>query len=723
MAKPEFAPGIPASRKIQPLPTITSPVTWEFVLQRHRALRAGEHLDMRLGNPSTGHAHSWAMKAWPAAGSGTMAIEQPTHTRQYMDFSGRIGPGYGEGDVTIERREKAEVLKSEADKLKFNLYRGREVEELVLRRTSGRDWVLQNITRHRAAGPGSRLPANKPKYRETSIDKIDHRRQDTILQAKLDGAHVIIDFWKEGQPPRVFSYRVSKTSPTGLINHTPKIKSMLGQTTPKGLQGTILRGEVVGIGPDGRAVPSARTGGMLNANTWTSREMQAQEGDLAVFAFDVISWRGKDVSSQPFSAKSDMLLEAARLAPWLRLPRTASTPAEKKSLLSDIKKNREPTTNEGVIEWQHEKHIPTKAKITREIDVWVREIFKEKGTRGPFAGGFKYSLTKNGPIIGKVGTGMSHELRADMLENPRKYIGLMAKIRVSPESKPGYAPRNPSFVGWHLDQEMKEGIKMASQFNIYMKKNALELSVAVPAAVAAGMGAVSAYDAIRSIGYSRDSRIVGDAIRGIGYETVDSRSYIKKADPTIVPVTSVKDTAEMIKDELIPLIEKRLGRKLDVQESEIMRAAEDMFSMTKNNAAALPGIKKGYVITAPKAVQAILDHEIGHLWDYRKKGLNIARQGEYEHVFNELFWKPTYKMRTYLPETNAWDLAPDSKYKKELEHHALGTYDKGFHIGRRKVTVPIGALAATLALGAHVYHKVMNSPKTRVKAPDFSSKK
>lgn len=729
MAKNEFAPGIPADRKIVPLPVISSPVTWEFVLQRHRARRAGEHLDMRLGNPATGHAHSWAMRSWPPAGSGTKAVEQPTHTRQYMDFSGKIGPGYGEGTVSIERREKAEVLSSGPDKLKFNLYRGRDVEELVLRRLGDKDWLFQNITRHRAAGPGSRLPSKKPKYKETSIDKVDHRNPDTILQAKLDGAHVVIDFWREGQPPRVFSYRVSKASATGLINHTPKIKSMMGQFTPKGLQGTILRGEVIAIGPDGKALPSAHTGGMLNANTWTSREMQ-QEGELVVYAFDVISWRGKDVSSAPFSQKAEMLREATSLAPWLRTPRTASTPAEKKSLLSDIKRNKEPTTNEGVIEWHREKGVPSKAKVTREIDVWVREIFPEKGSREGLAGGFRFSLSKNGPIVGKVGTGMSHELKRDMITNPKKYIGLKARIRVSPDSGSGYAPRNPSFVGWHLDQDLPGEIKMASHGIALARlekmsadepfrrrsdwaprppadstessgsamKHLKNPGVFIPGIAAAALGANAIYDSVKSMGFKKNMKTVVKAIKGIGYETVDSAQYVKKVDPTIIVVDTVEKAEKIVREELIPLIEEDFGQKIEVSDSEVRQVAEEIFKMTKDNAAALPGVHNGYLIVAPKLPQAILDHEIGHIWDFRKKGLNIKNPGQYQHVFHQLFWKPTYKARVYLAETNAWDLSPESKYKKELEHNALGTYDKAFHLQRRSLAIPVGLLLAGMSV-------------------------
>ena len=453
-----MAPTVPAARETQPIPSVTSPVFWEFALQRHDAKRAGAHFDFRLADPM-GHAHSWAFREMPRPGQNILAVQQPTHTRKYMDFAGKIPSGYGAGDVKLVRRERAEIITASADKIRFNLYPGREVEEYVIRRTDGANWLLQNLTRTRASGMGSRLPDGKPKYRETKITKVNPSDQGTTLQAKLDGAHVLFDF--QGTEPRVFSYRTSKRSPTGLIHHTPKVDSVFGQRTPSALQGSVLRGELVALDANGKAIPAARVGGMLNAGVMKSRELQSREGNVVPYAFDVVKWKNKDVSNLPFSEKAKLLDQAHMHAPWLLRPRSASTPAEKRILLQDVQSGREPSTEEGVIEWRSDQSTPRKAKVQRERDVWVRKVFSETGERKGLAGGFEFSLTPNGPVAGRVGSGMSHELKRDLLKNPSRYVGLHAKILTTPAAG-HYAPRSPVFAGWHMEQDMPDNYKVAT---------------------------------------------------------------------------------------------------------------------------------------------------------------------------------------------------------------------------------------------------------------------
>ena len=104
----EFAPGIPDKDRIVDLPTVTSPSKWEFCVHRHDADKRGTHYDLRLGDTTTGNAHSWALPAtWPEPGKSIDIQQQPTHTLAYMDFKGTIPKGlYGSGKVSIKYRQK-----------------------------------------------------------------------------------------------------------------------------------------------------------------------------------------------------------------------------------------------------------------------------------------------------------------------------------------------------------------------------------------------------------------------------------------------------------------------------------------------------------------------------------------------------------------------------------------------------------------------------------------
>lgn len=446
----EFAPGLPSKETMHPIPKVEKPATWEFGVHHHLSEGpAKEHFDLRLGEPGTGHAHSWAMKYWPKPGETRLAIQQPTHTIKYMDFQGRIESGYGKGNVELARRDKTEIVSSSTGHVRFNVYDSKNIEEYLLRRTEDNNWLLKNITATRTAHP--ELPSSKPPYKVLDPAKVDVNNPNTVLQAKIDGAHVLYNFGERGRTADVYSYRPAERA-TGLIEHTQRLPNYYENKTPTALKNSILRGELYAVDDKGKALEPQRIGGILNANVWKSREKQKQEGKLVPVVFDVVKWRGKDVSNEPYAKKRELLEEAVKAAPWLQLPRTADTPEAKKKLFEDIQKRREPSTQEGVIEWHLDKPVPFKAKFREEHDVYIRKVFPEEGKRPGLAGGFQYSLTAKGPIAGKVGTGFSHEVKREMLADPKKYEGVKARVLM----QRGHAGRAPAFVSFDLDQALPE---------------------------------------------------------------------------------------------------------------------------------------------------------------------------------------------------------------------------------------------------------------------------
>lgn len=141
----EFAPGIPAAKKIHPLPTIKKPQTeWILAIQEHKAKRAGKHYDLRLVQPLTDRAHSWALpKArLPKRGDKMLlAVQQPTHKRDYaLHFTGTLPAGYGAGTVTMPIKERVRVLKMTPDRVKFERPNG---EVFNMFRTRGDKWGIK----------------------------------------------------------------------------------------------------------------------------------------------------------------------------------------------------------------------------------------------------------------------------------------------------------------------------------------------------------------------------------------------------------------------------------------------------------------------------------------------------------------------------------------------------------------------------------------------------
>lgn len=460
----EFAPGIPAQKRVSALPRISRDTEnrWMLAVQDHEAARAGRHFDLRLVDPDAGKAHSWAIpKAkLPKPGERQLAVQTFTHTPEYALHFGENKPevipeGYGKGRVRMAVKEPVDVIESNRDMVRFNVYQGKDINEYLLRRTKNDKWMLMNTTVTRTRRPD--IPQSKPAYHDLDPDNVDVTDNDQLMMAKIDGAHntFVLD---AGKPVRVFSYRPTERD-TGVIEHTHRFLPGLQSRVPNHLDGLILRGELFAADPTtGRARDAIETGATLNSGVWKSRERQAHS-PLRAAIFDVARRKGKDVEELPFKQKLDILERVSRSLPFLELPPMARGTKEKVNLMNRIRTGQEPTTREGVVLWPMKGGAPIRAKFRPDYDVYVREVFPEAGARD-LAGGFTYSWTPQGKIQGRVGTGFSHALKKEMLEEPQKFIGRVARVKAldlyrdkENPKKPG-ALRAPAFKDWHLDKNL-----------------------------------------------------------------------------------------------------------------------------------------------------------------------------------------------------------------------------------------------------------------------------
>lgn len=437
----EQAKGIPDLKDFTP-PREARGEMWEYVLHKHDAERAKKHHDLRLGDPTTGRGHSWAFRRFPTPGEKILAVEQPVHTLGYFDFSGKIDSGYGKGEVAIEDRGKAQVLLSSPNLITFNRHSGKGSEEFALVRTDKKNWLLINRTPTKTSYP--HIKQEKPSYKSISGSEYDPGVPGH-LQPKIDAAHVLIDL-QEGKRPRVFSYRPSTLSER-LIQHTWRIPEIAQERVPKGIGHTILRAELYASDKkSGRVLPAQEQSAILNMNADKAREYISSRGlNLKAYAFDV------EKSPRKFLGHSDKLKEIESIStrmPWIVSPETASDEKAKRALFGKIKAGKHLLTSEGAVLWP-EQGKPTKVKLTKETEVYIKNIFPGEGKyRDQAAGGFEYSLHKGGPIVGRVGTGFSDEQRREMKRNPNEWVGRRAIIDALQQYSSG-AFRAPAFKYLH----------------------------------------------------------------------------------------------------------------------------------------------------------------------------------------------------------------------------------------------------------------------------------
>tara|TARA_B100001113_G_C21112732_1_gene623953 strand:+ start:1190 stop:2539 length:1350 start_codon:yes stop_codon:yes gene_type:complete len=432
----EDAKGIPDRSRFVPLPIITEEATWKLNIQFHEADKAGPHYDLRL-NDGSGNAYSWALRSIPTPGQKQLAVEQPTHSKDYMGFSGMIEDGYGKGKVTSQVLEDVEVLESSPGKVLFNRYNGKEVMRYMLKRMGGKQWILFDYT---AQAEDKRIPDKKRKYKEIKINEAVTTDKNEVFAPKIDGAHNVFVL-KPGKRIDVFSYRKSKNLKTR-IDHSYKT-DLYKVRSPKALGETVVRGELYIPGQE-----STTVGGVLNANTWKSREDQKFKGKLDNVIFDIDKFDGKDVTKEPYKKKIGFLKKLEQWIPQLKTPEFAYTQQEKLSLKDKIESGKHPQTDEGLVIYKLDDATPVKAKIKHDYDVMITGVYEAKpGSKyaGNGIGGFVAAPEWNPQVKLQIGSGLNDKIRRDAYQNPNKYIGKWAKVEGAMKYQDSGKIRQPVF--------------------------------------------------------------------------------------------------------------------------------------------------------------------------------------------------------------------------------------------------------------------------------------
>jgi hypothetical protein len=209
------------------------------------------------------------------------------------------------------------------------------------------------------------------------------------------------------------------------------------------------------VQPSVRVLHPAELGGLLNAGLSKSLARQREQGiQLRNMVFDIeqLGSRPIDFQAVPHAERRRLIAQVLRHLPAERfhLAPEANTHGEIANLWRAIAGGEHPLSHEGVV-----VHTPlgkpTKIKLRQDSDVHVHSIFPaEGGMAGTHAGGFAYALQPGGQPVGRVGTGFSHEMRRDMLQNPGNYLGRVARI-VAQEQLPSGAYRGPAFLALHED--------------------------------------------------------------------------------------------------------------------------------------------------------------------------------------------------------------------------------------------------------------------------------
>lgn len=407
---------------------------YDWTLQTHDAKRAGLHADIRIGDPQT-KLLSWAVpKArLPEVGESLLAVRTPLHRYDYGGFEGTIPSGRGAGTVELSDRGRAVVLQNRGDVLRFVLLHHPRTREYMLTRKENDAWFLTGTD-------PKALPYGKIHYDKLPDPEIASR--SGTVSPKIDGAAVLTKLLDD----RAEVYSIRPDVRGRAIRHTWRVGGLDRLAVPEDLRGAVLRGELYGK-RGGVAIPAAELGGLLNTDTVTSRDIQREKGTQLLIAL----YGAESLGRHPVPKDRQKLRSFFRRVEKItggklhRLPE-ADTPEEAARLIRDIRAGEFPLTREGVVVFRHARK-PGKWKTSEDADVYIREIFPADSD-DKRAGGFSYSLTPDGPVVGRVGSGISRSDAKDMLAHPERWTGRLARIAAQEQFDSG-AFRSPVFIARH----------------------------------------------------------------------------------------------------------------------------------------------------------------------------------------------------------------------------------------------------------------------------------
>ena len=456
----DFAPGLPSKKHLGDPHSLRPGSVVDFIVQHHKAERAGPHFDVRFGTSDTG-LFSWATrKGLPKPGERIALFQQPLHRHEYKEFEGEISEGYGKGQVKKHEEGQLLVTKVSPTSIYFTTAHKKFPERFVLRKPEEGDkrWLLINTT------PTEPIQYDKLHYGKISTDDAEKvLRQLPVgssVQAKIDGAASLTKFHR-GRI-EIASYRTAKETGRPILHTERVLGGALSVDYPKELEGTVVRGELYGV-KGGKAIPPQELGGILNSSVGKALQTQRERGiELKNMVFDIHRLGGKLVNNLPYERRMELTRKVLEYLPkdTFHAPEEATTAEEAVALYKKIQSGKHPLTQEGIV-IHHPEKKPSKVKFVEEHDVHITGVFPGEGKyKGKGVGGFTYALKPGGKTVGKVGTGFTDELRRVMHENPEDFVGRVAKVRAQ-EKLPSGALRAPALLSLHEDYPMKKMEKEA----------------------------------------------------------------------------------------------------------------------------------------------------------------------------------------------------------------------------------------------------------------------
>ena len=425
------------------------------------------------GNSDESWAKFTLKKGLPIDGGKRLAIENEEHT--LSGFSGEIPSGYGKGVKTMLYEDNT-ILKVDG---KTSVQRMEYHEHQADRAGHHYDLVVSgvkpkcqqfeiNVVRGPCKGRYAFVTTAKGILVTSMVDngiripKPDYTLRKEDLLTEIDPARVIIERKIDGSlgNAAIKDYRVmfrshresaetyyDKLPALEFIDNKSKFFTSRLLYPGPSLDKTVFRGEL--SHPEG----SARVSGILNSLAPNARVIQKQRGPVKFFVWDIVRYKGRDVSSLPYSERRALY---KRLVAEIRqvnkcwdvveeMPKGMTPKEFYEHIISDPL-----PMGEGVVIKPIDSALPKwdKIKLTGFGYFKLAGVLPGEGKYAGTVGRLLVENPENG-ATGEVGSlSVPDDFRKWMWENKEDLIGQTVKVRSQEITQRG-VPRAGTFIGFH----------------------------------------------------------------------------------------------------------------------------------------------------------------------------------------------------------------------------------------------------------------------------------
>lgn len=298
----------------------------------------------------------------------------------------------------------------------------------------------------------------KPKYKlveESWLESLgEDWHQDWVVERKYDGSLANCNI--EGNRAYFRSHRDGGKTYVDLVPDVEFIKNNSRLATvrllvrPPRLEGTVLQGELV------HQKGSSKMAGILNSLPDKAQEYQKLHGGAEFYVWNVIAYRGRDVSGLPYAERRDLLEQiVADIRPFNRHWHAVEACPKfvKPKVFYDYVVSSPLPFGEGVIVKGRGGQPDAWIKVKR-FDLVDLEVAGFVEGSGKYKGSLGAVLVKNPETgaVGEVGSFNLTDTQRQWIWNRREALtGQVARVKTMEMTGNGI-PRAGVFVGWHPDK-------------------------------------------------------------------------------------------------------------------------------------------------------------------------------------------------------------------------------------------------------------------------------